>query len=68
MLTGQAAPPNCGAVCVRVRDCVPPPHDFVHVEYVPHVPILQSTGHACVLQSEASVVTGHSLPFRHRHW
>jgi hypothetical protein len=57
---GQAAPPNCGAVCVRVRDVVPPPHDFVHVEYVPHAPMMQSTGHACVLQARVSARYGHT--------
>jgi hypothetical protein len=60
--SGQTAPPFWGSVSERERDRTPPPHDFVHAEYESHVPTTQSTGHANVLQSTISVLTGHSLP------
>jgi hypothetical protein len=59
---GQAAPPYRGAALVRLRFCVPPPHDLVHVDQALHVYLTQSSGHSCLLQSLASAGCGHAVP------
>jgi hypothetical protein len=59
---GHDAPPFCGAVSERERDFVPPPHVFVQVLKLPHVPMTQSTGHAWLLQSFMSLSTGQEPP------
>ena len=59
---GHAAPPLDGCVCVRVRRCVPAPHDLVHWLHAPYVPSTQSTGHACWLQARVSAECGHTAP------
>ena len=43
----QAAPPCVGCVLVRVRDCVPAPHEVVQVDQTAgNEPSTQSIGHA----------------------
>jgi hypothetical protein len=62
-VTGQPVPPCAtGVVIVLERDCEPPPHVAVQLEYVPHALTMQSTGHAAVLHSTRSLVKGHALP------
>ena len=55
-------PPFVGSVKVRVRDCLPLPHDLVQVDQAVKVPILQSVAHACWLQARVSALCGHFLP------
>jgi len=58
-------PPHAGCTSTeRVRDCEPPPHDFVHTadQAVQSVSV-QSTGQHCVLQTCVSVSWGgHAMP------
>jgi hypothetical protein len=62
-VTGQPVPPFAtGVVIVLERDCEPPPHVAVQLEYVPHALTMQSTGHAAVLQSTSSAGSGHTAP------
>ena len=61
-VAGHAAPPFDGCACLRVRVCVPAPHDLVHVLQAPYVPTTQSTGHACSLQARVSAECGHAAP------
>jgi hypothetical protein len=58
----QAAPPKAGCVLVRLRDCVPAPHDVVHVDQAPKLGSTQSTGHACALQLRVSAECGQATP------
>ena len=42
----HTAPPFCGAVSERERDCEPPPHVTVQLEYVPHAHTMLATHNA----------------------
>jgi hypothetical protein len=54
----HATPPNSAGVCTRVRDLEPPLHDLVQLDQPSplsaQLPMPQSSGQACVLQSRAS--------------
>jgi hypothetical protein len=54
-LCGQATPPKRGDVLVRLRVCLPEPHDLVHVLQAVQLPTPQSCGQACVLHGRVSV-------------
>ena len=59
---GQATPPALGWTLARVRFCEPAPHDLVQLDHAVQVAMLQSAGHACVLQARVSVECGHATP------
>ena len=45
---------------MRVRNMVPLPHDWVHVDQAPYAGKMQSTGHAWLLQLRVSSRYGHT--------
>jgi hypothetical protein len=59
---GHAAPPFCGSVIWRVRDCEPAPHDLVHTDQPASVNTekAQSTGQPALLQLRVSSRYGHA--------
>ena len=42
---GHTTPPQRGCVVARDRDCIPVPHDLVHVVHAPNAVCVQSCGH-----------------------
>jgi len=57
---GQALPPFVGSVKVRLRDCLPLPHDLVQVDQAVKAPMVQSTAQAALLQTRVSWRYGHT--------
>jgi len=41
---GQPLPPCTGGTSLRVSNCVPPPHVFVHLEGFDHLPTMHGSG------------------------
>ena len=61
-LWGQALPPFCGWVLIRVRLWKPPPHEFVQVVITPKLLTKQSWGQTCALHGRVSVLCGQATP------
>jgi hypothetical protein len=59
---GHASPPRVGWVKVRMRVCVPWPHERSQVPQAPQALMTQFTGHAWTLQNLVSSACGHTLP------
>ena len=59
---GHAAPPALGPVCARLRDCEPVPHDLVHVDHAPKVPVTQSVAQGASLHARVSAECAHASP------
>ena len=59
---GHALPPFEDSVSSRSRCCEPVPHDSVHVLQLLKPRMMQSTGHAAVLQACVSAECGQALP------
>ena len=60
---------------VRLRDCEPPPHEWVHVDQLENALVMQWTGHGPWLHVCASLACGQAKPpisgctsVRLRHW
>ena len=47
---------------LRLRDCLPTPHEAEHSPQAPHHVSTQSTAHGLVLHLRVSYVFGHAMP------